>query len=179
MGEAQRAGKALLRSPIYLIGFMAVGKSTVGLMLAERLGLPFVDLDKVVEELRGLCISEIFQMEGEEGFREWETRALRQVSNGLAVVATGGGVVTKEENWRYLQQGITVALVASPEALKRRIGSGEGRPLYDASSWKALLYEREPLYRRAQVVIDTTWLTPGEVVESILEALDELESVGS
>ena len=179
MGKVQGTGKTLLKRPIFLLGFMAVGKSTVGPLLARVLGVPFLDLDESIEKATGLSIQEIFQRKGEAWFRIKESQALKETVGKPMVVATGGGIVVREENWRYLQRGITVALVASPEALRLRLGKGEGRPLFDPASWKTLLSEREPLYKRAHVVIDTTCIGPWEVVEKILEALNGMEGAGN
>jgi len=176
--KVQGVGKVLLKRPIFLLGFMAVGKSTVGPLLARVLGVPFLDLDESIEKAAGLPIPEIFQREGEEWFRIRENQALKETLGKPVVVATGGGIVARAENWRYLQRGITVALVASPEALRFRLGKGEGRPLFDPASWEALLSEREPLYKRAHVIVDTTCISPWEVVEKILEALNDMEGVG-
>jgi len=179
MGKVQGPGKTLLKRPIFLLGFMGAGKSTVGPLLAQVLGVPFLDLDEAVERSTGLSIPEIFERKGEAWFRIKESQALKETVGKPMVVATGGGVVVRKENWRYLQRGITVALLASPEALQLRLGKGEGRPLFDPTSWKALLSEREPLYKRAQVVIDTTCIGPWEVVEKILEALNGMEGAGN
>ncbi len=178
MGKVQGVGKVILKRPVFLLGFMAVGKSTVGPLLAQALGVSFLDLDESIEKEAGLSIPEIFQREGEEGFRIREGQALREILGKPIVVATGGGIVTREENWGYLQGGITVALVASPQVLRLRLGEGEGRPLFDSASWEVLLSEREPLYKRAQVIVDTTCIGPWEVVEEILEALNDMEDVG-
>ncbi len=178
MGKVRGLGKVFLKRPVFLLGFMAVGKSTVGPLLAQALGVSFLDLDKSIEKAVGLSIPEIFQREGEEGFRIRESQALKEILGKPMVVATGGGVVTREENWEYLQGGITVALVASPQVLRFRLGEGEGRPLFDQASWETLLSEREPLYKRAQVIVDTTCISPLEVVEEILEALNDREGVG-
>ncbi len=175
MGGASGEGEDLLKGrPLFLLGFMGSGKSTVGLLLAKALGCPFVDLDALIVERVGRSIEDIFDTEGEEGFRRYETQALRAVARKASVVATGGGVVTREENWGVLNSGITVALTASPGALRRRLRRGDGRPLLRGEKgWEELLIEREPLYRRAWLVIDTTNLTPREVVDRILRALEE------
>src|SRR4051812_17978196 len=86
-------------APIFLIGFMASGKTTVGRLLAERLGWAFVDLDEVIEVAAGKTVAEIFAAEGEAGFRRRETEALREVvQRRKTVVATGSGAPCREEN---------------------------------------------------------------------------------
>ncbi len=179
MGKVPGEGKDLLRGrALFLLGFMGVGKSTVGPLLAKALGVSFVDLDSLIEERAGKTIETIFQEEGEAAFRSYETDLLREVvshGEGGMVVATGGGVVTREENWEVLKKGLTVALMASPEELEARLGEGEeGRPLLQGSEdWRDILKARDPLYRKASLVVDTTGLTPGEVVKIIVEALRE------
>ncbi len=173
MGGLSGEGEGLLKGrPLFLLGFMGVGKSTVGPLLARVLGCPFLDLDTLIEEWVGKDIETIFREKGEEWFRIYETQALMKVASEEAVIATGGGVVTREENWRFLERGLTVALVASPEELALRLASGEGRPLLKGErDWRSILEERASLYRRAWLVVDTTELTPGEVVDAIVKAL--------
>ncbi len=180
MGGVQGEGERLLRHrPIFLLGFMGSGKSTVGPLLARALGRPFVDLDKVIEEETGKTIEAIFRDEGETRFREYESLFLKKVGSGEVVVATGGGVVIREENWKVLEKGVTVALVASPEELEKRLAGSVGRPLLEGDrDWRELLKDREPLYRRASLIVETTGLTPLEVVEVILKGLED-EGEGS
>src|SRR3954454_23971388 len=86
-------------APIFLIGFMGSGKTTVGGLLAERLGWPFADLDDLIVRSAGLTVAEIFAREGEEGFRRRETEAVRAAAAGRRlVVATGGGAACREDN---------------------------------------------------------------------------------
>jgi shikimate kinase len=174
VGEVPGEGKDLLKGRLlFLLGFMGAGKSTVGPLLARTLGVPFVDMDALIEERVGKTIEAIFREEGEEVFRAHESALLRELASTLlggGVVATGGGVVTWEENWEILKGGITVALMASLEELETRLRGSEGRPLL-GGDWRRLLREREPLYRRASLVVDTTGLEPSEVVDTIVKAL--------
>src|SRR5262245_38504620 len=90
-------------APLFLIGFMASGKTTVGRLLAERLDWAFVDLDKVIEDGAGKTVADIFAAEGEPGFRKRETEALREVAQRKkTVVATGGGTPCRDENIRAM-----------------------------------------------------------------------------
>lgn len=110
--------------PIFLIGFMASGKTTLGRALAERLpGRPFVDLDAYVEELEGLTVAELFATRGEAGFRAAESRALARVAGAPdAIVACGGGTPCRRENMDLmLASGTVVWLRASEEATMRRL----------------------------------------------------------
>jgi shikimate kinase len=109
---------------------MGVGKSTVGRLVAERRGVPFVDLDDEVAETAGRSIPEVFTAEGEVGFRRRESAALTAVAGAAAVVACGGGAVVVAGNVERLRaSGMVVWLVAPAEVLEERVGGGAGRPL--------------------------------------------------
>ena len=165
-------------APIFLIGFMGSGKTTVGGLLAERLGWSFADLDDVIVRSAGLTVAEIFAREGEEGFRRRETAAVRAVATGQrSVVATGGGAACREENLALmLASGRVVALtVSAPEAV-RRTGSRSGRPLLDGSAdplaaATALLSARQAFYARAHLQVETERRTPDEAVSEIIAGL--------
>jgi shikimate kinase len=164
---------------VWLVGMMGAGKSSVGLLLAERLGLPFHDTDAEVEREAGASVAELFAREGEEGFRAREGRAVARLAGAPAVVALGGGALTREAvRERVAGAGRRVYLRARPETLLARLGDGEGRPLLgglDAAGRLArlreLLTRREPEYLRAEVVIETDARPLAEVVEAAWRAL--------
>lgn len=138
---------------IVLVGPMGSGKSTVGRLLASRLGFSFVDTDSVIEERTGADIPWIFDVEGEAGFRLRETAVLRDLlaDRGSMVIATGGGIVTSEENIGLLKQlGTVFFLKASIDQLASRTGKDKKRPLLQVDDPKAkieeLLTHRMPLY---------------------------------
>ncbi len=168
-------------SHIFLIGFMGAGKSTAGRLMADRLGLPFVDLDEEIVASAGRSITGIFDAEGEEGFRTRESAALAAVAAAPAsVIACGGGIVLVDENRRLLKEmGVVLYLkVTAGEALAR-IGDTTGRPLLergDAASMAAmLLAARETLYcALADAVIDTAGMSPSDVAAAALEAVRPL-----
>lgn len=117
---------------IYLTGFSGTGKSTVGALVAQRLGFRFVDLDTEIERQAGRSVPEIFKAEGEEAFRRYEAEALRRLgTEGNLVVATGGGVVLRPENRRLMAEtGLVVCLEARPETITRRLANlAPTRPL--------------------------------------------------
>jgi shikimate kinase len=165
-------------APIFLIGFMGSGKTTVGGLLAERLGWSFADLDDLIVRSAGLTVAEIFAREGEPGFRRRETEAVRTAAaSRQSVVATGGGAACREENLTLmLAAGRVVALVVSAAEAVRRTGSRSGRPLLDDSAdplgaATALLSARQPFYARAHLQVETDGRTPDEAVNEILGGL--------
>jgi shikimate kinase len=165
-------------APIFLIGFMGTGKSTVGRMLAAEIGFAFTDLDEVITREAGQSVGQIFAAEGEAGFRVREARAVHTVSGLRAtVVATGGGAACREASLvTMLAAGRVVALSAPPAEVIRRTGTGPGRPLLHAKAdpegiAAVLLAEREPFYARAHHRIDTVGKSPGEVAREIIDRL--------
>lgn len=165
---------------LYLVGMMGTGKSAVGRPLADALGYRFIDADAVLEQAAGRTIPEIFASDGEAGFRELETAVLGQISGWHSlVVATGGGVVTRPENWGHMHQGVVVWLEAPAELLLERLQADPTpRPLMAASDprarLEALLAERSPLYRQADLTISQDGAPPAVVAEQVLLALPSL-----
>jgi shikimate kinase len=162
-------------APIFLIGFMASGKTTVGRLLAERLDWFFVDLDKVIEDEAGRTVADIFAAEGEPGFRKRETEALREVvKRRKVVVATGGGAPCRKENIEaMLAAGRVFWLDVSPEEAVRRAGKASGRPLLDGAAdpvaaARKLLDGRRPFYQRAHAGVVTMDQSPAEIVNELL-----------
>jgi shikimate kinase len=162
-------------APIFLIGFMASGKTTVGRLLAERLDWTFVDLDTVIEDGAGKTVADIFAAEGEEGFRKRETEALLGVAKRRkVVVATGGGAPCRDENIEaMLETGRVFWLDVSPEEAVQRAGSASGRPLLDgaadpAAAASTLLASRRAFYERAHAGVETDGRTPKEIVDDLL-----------
>jgi shikimate kinase len=165
-------------APIFLIGFMGSGKTTVGGLLAIRLGRVFADLDDLIVQAAGLPIPEIFAQEGEAGFRRREMEALRAAAGGRdTVVATGGGAACREENLALmLASGRVVALEVSAAEAVRRTGRRSGRPLLDGSAdplgaATELLVKRQPFYARAHLRVDTGGRTAEEAAEAIIDGL--------
>lgn len=167
---------------VALIGLMGSGKTRLGEVLARRLGWPFVDADARLEAHAGRPVAEVFAREGESAFRDRESAVLRDLAEqpGPLVVATGGGVVEREENRSVLTAAFRVVWleIASGEAA-RRVGRSHTRPLLhrEGSSARAILAElaarRDPLYRTcAELVVRTTRSTRREdLCERIVEAL--------
>jgi len=169
-------------SRIFLIGYRGTGKSTVARLLAEALGWDWVDADAELEARSGRSIRSIFAEEGEQNFRDREEAILEDLcSRSRVVVATGGGVVLRESNWRRLQAtGRVVWLTADADTICHRLAAdpttAERRPALtsatgacDRAEVEELLDKREPFYRAcADVVVDTTHRSPEEVVRGLL-----------
>lgn len=169
---------SVVKQNIALTGFMAVGKSTVARQLARRLKRRFVDLDRAIEKSAGLKVKQIFRQKGEAHFRHLEKETLARLlcQQGL-VIATGGGVVTDQQNLDLLREkAFLICLTASTEVLLRRAGKGANRPLLRGPDRKArieeLLTQRADKYASAHASIDTTDLTVDQVVEKIIAVLN-------
>ncbi len=163
---------------IVLVGFMGAGKSTIGKKLARRLEYRFEDLDRRIEARTGRTVAAIFQEDGEPAFRKLELEEARAVGSLTGVVvAAGGGAFAQEETRKALQDGaVTVWLQCSLEQALRRVPADGSRPLAgNREIMRALLAEREPSYRRADVAVETSRRTPREVVERIVALLSGRE----
>lgn len=162
-------------SHVFLVGFMGAGKSTVGNLVAQKLGMPFIDLDRVIETRSGRTISTIFAEDGEERFRELESAALLSLApEPPSVVACGGGVVTRDANRSAIREmGTVVYLRVTVEEMLARVGDDPHRPLLAGSGGvlaaTALLDARESLYSAvSDVVVDTVDRAPESVAEEIV-----------
>lgn len=157
---------------VFLAGMMGSGKSTVGPLLARRLGVSFADLDARIAAAAGMAVADIFASEGEAGFRQREARALADAAREEGVIALGGGALVRPQNRDLVRSaGWLVWLAAPVEELARRLGDGAGRPLLGgrppAEALRALLVEREPHYRQADLTIDTAGRPPEDVAGEI------------
>ncbi len=165
-------------SRVLLAGFMGAGKSTVGRMVAERLALPFIDLDDRVEQQVGASIPQIFETEGEPVFRELESEALEQIAEeDDVVVACGGGVVLSDENRQLMRDlGCVVYLAVTPEEVLARVGGADSRPLLAGKGGEVaarLIDARRALYESvADITIDTVDTSPEDIAAQVLEALE-------
>lgn len=160
---------------IALIGFMATGKSTVGRRLAESLHWEFVDTDEEIENVSGLSIEEMFLRHGETRFRSEENLLLKRLSKVRdCVIATGGGMVVSEENWRLLAQyALIICLYAPLTQVLERVGDRSSRPLLKGPREKldSLWLARQSVYNRADIIVDTSNRDVDEVVAGILVKL--------
>jgi cytidylate kinase len=170
-----------MTSNVVLIGLMGSGKTTIGRLVSQRTNMEFIDLDQAIVDRAGRPIPAIFEMEGEEGFRQHETEALRELlSVNHAVIATGGGVVTRAENRALLRRlGKVFWLDAPPDVLYRRIGDDAGRPLLKGGDalkrLEALNAERREYYAEvSDIHLDTTEATPAELAERIAAEMGDI-----
>ena len=177
-GAGKTAGGTLA-----LIGFMGAGKSTVGPLLAERLGQRYVDLDREIEEEAGKSVKEIFEEEGESGFRERERKALlRELERGGGVISCGGGVVLRDDNLEALRDKSRIFyLRISPQKAVERLAGVEDRPLLQGGEVRervsALMEERAERYlEAAHEVIEADEMSAEEIAEEIEARWRKFES---
>lgn len=163
---------------VALLGLRGAGKSTVGPLLAQRLARPFVELDALVETASGMRLGEIFQLHGENYYRDAERQSLaRQLAAEPSVIAVSGGIVADPQSYALLRRHArTVWLRARPEDhWQRVIQQGDLRPMADNeqafADLRRILAEREPLYRLADVVVDTSKHELRAVVDAVERAL--------
>lgn len=167
-----------LDRPIVLVGLMGAGKSTVGRRLARRLGLPFVDSDAAIEDAAGYSAAEIYERYGEADFRDGERRLVARLIDGeVRVIATGGGAFVDPRTRQLLnERAITIWLDAPVDVLATRTSRRDTRPLLrnrdPKGTLERLAQERGPSYAEAHIHVKSGNGAHGEVVESILAALE-------
>ena len=168
---------------LYLIGYMASGKSTIGRKIAKRTELPFFDTDKMVEEAEGAAVADIITYAGEEYFREAERRALEQTAEvENAIISTGGGLPVWGDNQAWIaEQGMSVYLKRTPEQILSRLSphGRQKRPKFRGKSDEELLQfmhehlaERETIYEKADMVIDCEEVSDEEIVEKLSQVFN-------
>lgn len=166
---------------VALVGLRGAGKSTVGAELANALGVPFFELDSLVEEAAGLSLQEIFELQGQTAFRQLEHMTLVRflARTPEAVLATGGGIVTAGETFRLLQRSFsTVWLRARAEDhWDRVVQQGDQRPMRGhpaaMQELRSMLAAREALYAQAEFTVQTTARPVGKVIEDVCRQLQE------
>lgn len=167
---------------IALLGLRGAGKTTIGRRLARRRRVPFVELDKRIEQAADLSLGELFSLHGEDYYRRLEREVLREVlSEGKPMVlATGGGIVTAPETFAMLRRStVTVWLRASPEDhWNRVVRQGDRRPMADhpqaMADLRSLLASREPLYALADHTVETSSVKVDKVIDAVETALQKV-----
>jgi len=173
--------------PIFLTGFMATGKSKVGLVLADRLGRVFVDTDEMIVEAADKSIPEIFEQDGEPVFRQFEHEAVLRASQMRhVIVSLGGGAITQVRNWDVIREtGVCLCFTASIETIFERVSrKRDERPLLagldDEGLWNkitTMLQAREPFYKQADAFVSSSEdRSPEETAELALAALQKMSS---
>lgn len=158
-----------------LVGMMGAGKSSVARGLAEVSGRQALDTDQLLQNRFGRSVAQIFQVYGEEAFRDHETNLLKTLEPAEAILSTGGGIVLRPENWERMRSlGIIAYLEGSPETLVSRLRhSKRRRPLLEVENWEqrleALLESRRPLYEQA----DLRCTIDNKPVETIVSELHQ------
>lgn len=184
-GSSLKVDPARLLSPrlrgcnLYFIGMMGSGKSTVGDLVARRMGTyNFLDTDTILEKAAGMSIPEIFETEGEEAFRTAEAQVLDSVhAHVRIVVSTGGGLVMRNQNWSKLQTGLVVYLKVDPEVIMKRI-EGTDRPLLQTENpletLQKLTEERKERYEAADVTVEIEeGMSVDDVADKCIRALHD------
>jgi shikimate kinase len=183
MAQGQVSEQSAIRNPqsaIFLVGFMASGKSTVGPLLAARLGRPFIDLDERIVAQAQSTIFALIERVGEERFRQLETQTLRAAAlDGAAVIAPGGGAITRAENRELMRRHGTLVWLAAPFELcwQRIRQDGVTRPLApDEATARARYEQRLPLYRQADIhVAITEQMSAAQIAEECWRRLQNCD----
>ena len=173
----EKTVKAIKGRSIFLIGMMGCGKSQTGLKLAELLQYKYIDLDSLIENLTKKSINQFFNDEGEDNFRELEANCLKEtIKIPSLVISTGGGIVTKSENWGILRQGIIVWIDLDADvAIERLSNEIKNRPLLQGENlndlYMSIFQSREKLYSQADLRIQVKNENIEEVAKKIITAI--------
>ena len=181
MQDKQRggAGVAGLSAPLFLIGFMGVGKSSIAARLGQLLSVPAREMDDYIEEKVGLSIPEIFDQQGEAFFREVESAAVAELGNqGPQVISCGGGVPMRQENVDCMRAyGVTILLTAEADTIFQRVRHNENRPLLKGNMNVAYIAQlMEQRRERYEAAADCKVSTDGKTVEEICREIVDLLS---
>lgn len=176
----RKTDKIILPRPLVLVGLMGAGKSAVGRRVAARLDVPFIDADAEIEKAAGCSVSEIFEREGEAGFRAGERRVVARLleEEPVHVLATGGGAFMDPGTRALIREkGISLWLRADLEVLFERVSRRSHRPLLKTADPKAtlaaLMEQRYPVYAEADIVVDSADGPIGAMIDKVLQALSE------
>jgi len=177
----ERAKAALGKRNLVLVGLMGAGKSAIGRLVAQQLGLPFIDTDTEIERVSRMTISELFAAYGEEEFRALETRVIKRLlRGGPRVVSTGGGAFINEKTRKQIERGgLSVWLNADLDVLWERVNKRDHRPLLKTENpkqtLKDLMDKRYPIYALADMTVQSRdvrkEVIANEVMTSVIEYL--------
>ncbi|WP_296037600.1 shikimate kinase [uncultured Agrobacterium sp.] len=178
LGEKARA--ALGRRNLVFVGLMGAGKSAIGRSAAQQMRVPFVDTDDEIERVSRMTISELFATYGEDEFRALETRVIKRLlRGGPKVVSTGGGAFINDNTRRHIKRGgVSLWLKADLEILWERVNKRDHRPLLKTENPKAtlaaLMEKRYPIYREADITIESRDVRKDIITTEVLEAIASL-----
>lgn len=165
---------------IVLTGFMGVGKTTIGQLLAEKLSVAFFDTDKIIEQNTDMTVSELFEKLGEKEFRKYETEVVNLLSSTEGcVISCGGGIVLNKQNIEMLSKnGIVVYLEADIDTIVKRISSDTSRPIIAAmenpkKEIEMLFNKRKQFYQNNDFSFNVANLTPDEIVTEIIKSVKD------
>ena len=177
---AERAKRTLGKRNLVFIGLMGAGKSAIGRLTAQALGVPFVDSDHEIERVSRMTVSDLFATYGEEEFRALEARVLKRLlRSGPRVVSTGGGAYINERSRRHIKKGgLTIWLNADLDVLWERVNKRDTRPLLKTENPKQtlenLMRARYPIYAEADLTVLSRDVKKEAIVEEVLAALAAL-----
>jgi len=169
-----------LKKPIVLIGMMGCGKTHLGKMLSEALSLEFFDSDHVIEERGNLSVNEIFELYGEDRFRQSEEKVILDLlEQGACIIATGGGAPMNPKIMGAIKKhGISIWLQSNAEEIYERIKHAKNRPLLNKENpkeiLKTLIEEREPTYARADITVQTKGNNADSALSEMIEAINDI-----
>ncbi|MBB4009263.1 shikimate kinase [Allorhizobium taibaishanense] len=174
---AEQARSALGRRNLVFVGLMGAGKSAIGRLVAQQLGMPFVDTDTEIERVSRMTIGELFAAYGEPEFRALETRVVRRLlRSGSKVVSTGGGAFINDRTRRQIERGgVSVWLKADLEVLWERVNKRDNRPLLKTENPKQtlekLMQDRYPIYQRADITISSRDVRKEVIADDVMHAV--------
>jgi shikimate kinase len=162
--------------PVFLIGFMGAGKTTIGQALGARLNKTVCDTDQMIEKKFGQSISQLFELYGEQEFRKLETALLKEITEECSIITTGGGIILTKENREFMKKtGDVIFLQCDFSSLWERLDGDQTRPLIyhrKKEEVESLYKKRLPLYQEsATITVDTTDKTVEETVHEIIRRL--------
>jgi shikimate kinase len=160
-------------TPLFFVGMMGSGKTTIGRIVAQILQYDFVEMDTVIEERLGISIKEIFQNSGEAYFRKEEKKLLEEIClKQKCVISCGGGVFTNAENIEKISKsGIAIFLNVSSRVLEKRLSGDEKRPLLQENSIHKILLKRIPFYTQAHIMVD---LAVSNLEKNVCQVIEEI-----
>jgi len=167
----------MMDSILVLTGFMGVGKTSVGKILAQKLGREFIDMDAVIESREGMAIRDVFSSRGETYFRQIESAVCVELAaRENVVIATGGGALVSAQNRAAFANALVICLDANLDAILARIGNATDRPMLAGDERRAriqaLIALRQPAYAQIEMHVDTTDKAPEKIADEIMAVME-------